>query len=882
MRPFPEHGRAGGARADDCSSFEAPGEWNRVKALFLEALERPSSERHAFVAQASGDDGRLRQEVESLLASDEAASRLYETPAASLLAADILSATESPPRLSPGARLGVYEISEFIAAGGMGEVYRARHTILGRDVAIKTIVRQHFPDASANRRLMREAAHASILKHPGICTVHEVGEADGTPFIVMEYLDGRPLNELIRRSLPSTRDTIEWGIQVANALEHAHGHGIIHRDLKSSNVVIDSSGRAIVLDFGLARRLPDASGLISRDISVREQGALVGTLSHMAPEVLHGDRADERSDVWALGVMLYELSTGTLPFAGRTPFETSSAIIGEPFAPMNSRVPLALRFIIERCLAKDPTKRYQRAHDVEAALDAIRRRRSWPIVGRLLISVRRRTLYSAAACAALLLTLLAAGNRLRNRPRAALDGPVASVSILPLENATGDPSAAYYADGITEALIRQLGAASTIRVLSPTSTTRLAVTPHTPADTGIRVGADLVVKGRLRRATDSTSLDMQLVRSPDGRMLWAKSFQGSARDVLALEGDIVHQIIEAVPLPVRGDARERLGTARAVSPEVYEAYLKGRYEWNKRTQKSLAIAVRHFSDAVALDPTYAPAHAALADCFNLLGTVMLGAGGPQRLRPRAAAEAIQALQIDPSLAEAHAALGYVWHYELRWADAERELRRAVDLNPSYSLAHVWYGNLLMSRLRMPEALAQMDTALQLDPFSLIVNTNLGWLLERDGRLDAAAAQLERTLTLDSNYVQAHMRLAGVLSRAGRFPEAFAHARRVLILTDSSAPAVGLMAELHARAGQYDEARRLVAQVLARSRREYVPPAVLALAFEALDDEEHALDWLEKAFEEKSNAIAYLAGEYPNRPIRRNPRYLRLLTRAGLN
>jgi TolB-like protein/Tfp pilus assembly protein PilF len=531
---------------------------------------------------------------------------------------------------------------------------------------------------------------------------------------------------------------------------------------------------------------------------------------------------------------------------------------------------------------KDPARRYQRAHDVEDALDAIRRRRAWPVVGRLIVSVHRRTLYVATACAVLLPVLITTGNHLRIRGGATIRSPVVSLSVLPLENATGDPNATYYAEGITDALIMQLGAVSTIRVFSPTSAARVAAVKHTPTTTVASLSADIVVRGRLRQAIDRVALDLQLVRSSDRRVLWSESFRGNAKDILALEADIVRRVAEEIQLPLRGDARDRLRTVRAVSPEVYEAYLKGRYEWNKRTQKSLELAVRHFSEAVALDSSYAPAHAALADCFNLLGTVMLGAGGPRQLRPRASAEAIQALQIDPYSAEAHAALGYLWHYDLRWSDAERELRRAIELNPSYSLAHVWYGNLLMSRLRMREALAQMDTARQLDPFSLIVNTNLGWVLERDGRLDSAIAQLEYALTLDSNYVQAHMRLAGVLGRAGRFTEAFDHARRVLALTDSSSPAIGQIAVLDAGAGQGDEARRLIAQLIARSQREYVPPVVIALAFESLDDEEHTLDWLEKAFEEKSNAMAYLAGEYPNRPIRHNPRYLRLLTRAGLN
>ncbi|GAC1656783.1 MAG: serine/threonine-protein kinase [Gemmatimonadaceae bacterium] len=882
MSSVPESRVTGDTSGGDLrSSLEAPNQWSRVKTLFLEALERPASERSDFVAQACGDDARVREEVDSLLARDEAAANLFEAPAARLLAGEAFSPAEFPPRLSPGTRLGVYEISDFIAAGGMGEVYRARHSILGRQVAIKTIVRQRFPDASARRRLMREAAHASSLKHPHICTVHEVGEADGAPFIVMEYVDGRPLHELIRRSVPAIRDTLDWGIQIAHALAHAHEHGIIHRDLKSSNVVIDVTGAAIVLDFGLARRLPDASGIRSRDASVTGQDPFVGTLSHMAPEVLRGEPADARSDVWALGVLLYELSTGGLPFAGRTPFETSSAIMGERFTPMSARVPLALRLVIERCLIKDPAKRYPRAREVRDALDAITRRRAWPLVGRLLISVRRRTVYAATAAVALSVVIVA-GHGVRSRNGTATGHPVSSISVLPVDNATGDPHAAYYANGITDALIAQLGAATAIRVFSPTSAARVAASARTLTGPGPDPAADILLSGRLRQATDQTTLDMELLQPSDGRVLWSESFHGNARDVLALEGDIVRHVAEAARLPMRREARERLGTARAVRPEVYEAYLKGRYEWNKRTQKSLELAVGHFSEAVALDPTYAPAHAALADCFNLLGTVMLGAGGPRQLRPRAVAEAIQTLQIDPYSAEAHAALGYAWHYELRWADAERELRRAIELNPSYSLAHAWYGNLLMSRLRMGEALAQMDTALQLDPFSLIVNTNVAWTLARSRRPDDAIARLEHALTLDSNYVQAHMRLARELSLRGRIAEAFDHGRRVVALTDSSSPAIGLIAEIDARAGRRREARRLLAQLLARSRHEYVPPAVMALVFESLDDQESTLDWLERAFVDKSNAMAYLAGEYPNRPLRRNPRFLRLLSRAGLS
>jgi TolB-like protein/Tfp pilus assembly protein PilF len=473
-----------------------------------------------------------------------------------------------------------------------------------------------------------------------------------------------------------------------------------------------------------------------------------------------------------------------------------------------------------------------------------------------------------------------AGGRLRAEFEAGFVRRISTLALLPLENATGDPRADYYADGVTDALIAQLGAAADLRVLSRTSTTRIARNATTLREIGARLGADVIVQGALRRASERIVLDMRLVRPSDGRLLWSESFERSARDVLALQADVVRALAVAIQLTLRPAARERLAAIRAVSPEVYEEYLKGRFEWNKRTRASLQLAVDHFRRAVELDPTYAPAHAALADCFNLLGTVMLGTGSPRDYRPRAAAEAIRALQIDPYSAEAHAALGYVWHYEWRWADAERELRRAVELNPSYSLARIWYANLLMSRSRMKEAIEQVFAARDLDPFSLIVNTNVGWILDRAGRHDDAVAQLRQTIAMDSDYVQGRWRLASALMSAGRFTEALDHVRRVVVLTDSSPSALAAVATIYGRAGRRDEAREILARLLDRSRHQYVSPASIASVFTELGDVEAAVTWYEKAFAEGSNAIAYL-DEPSNAPLRHNRRFQSLRARAGL-
>lgn len=851
--------------------------WPRVKALFLEAVQYAASERNAFLELATADDIDLRREVESLLASDERATSLWEKPAVELLTN--LSTENTPLLLASGTRLGAYEITDFIAAGGMGAVYRGRHMVLGRDVAIKTVA-SAFADDEAKRRLIREARHASLLTHPNICAIYDVGEADGMPFIVMEYVSGSPLGILIREDVPSTGRAIAYAVDIATALEHAHDRGIIHRDLKSSNVVIDRSDKAVVLDFGLAQRVSRGVATQGSESTVTNPHALAGTLSHMAPEVLRGDRADARADIWALGVLMYEMLTGILPFSGRTPFETSSAILNDAPRQMSAKIPLAVRLIVEKCLIKDPRGRYQSVTEVRLALDIVRRHRAWPLIGRLMMSVRRRTLYGTIGVVVALALALSLG--VRFSALSAGRNHIQSIAVLPLENATGDSTAAYYAEGLTDALISQLGAASHVRVFSRSSTMRASTTAATPAAIGARLGADAILKGQFRMANRrQIAVDARLVRVSDGRVLWSDSFVRDPQEVLALEADVTRGAISSIRSGLRRDARDRLATSRAVSPEVYEAYLKGKYEWNKRTPSSLHLAIRHFTRAVELDPTYAPAHAALADCYNQFGTVMLGTGSPREYRPRAAAEAIKALQIDPFSAEAHAALGYVWHYDLRWADAEREFRRAMELNPSFALAHIWYANLLMSRSRMPEAITQAYAARDLDPFSLVVNTNVGWVLFYAGRYEDAVAQLRQTLALDSTYLQARARLIGALFALGRVDEAHMQSHRLVALSDSASPYLAGLALDEARAGHRDTARVMLSGLIARARRQYVPPFSIAQILASLGATDSAMDWVDRAFAERSNAMAYLAVEPANAPLRANPRFQELLGRAGL-
>ena len=839
--------------------------WARVKAVFLNAVDLPESERSALLDRECEGDEALRKEAESLLASEAAAEGFCEQPAAVVL--NLANSTsDGPALLAPGARLGVYEITELIGAGGMGVVYRARDTRLGRDVAIKTVGNHLIGDA-AGERLIREARNASMLNHQNICTIYEVGEtAETGPFIVMAYVRGPTLEEVVRNGVPALDEVISFGAQISAALAHAHERGIIHRDLKAANVIRAEDGRAIILDFGLAKRLPSETSR-SHDPTLTAQHAVAGTLSHMAPEVLQGGIADARSDVWALGVLLHELTTGELPFKGRTPYETSSAILTLPLRPLPNRVPLALRLVIERCLMKNPAARFQNSRAVHAALDAIDRKRAWPLIGGLLVSVRRRTIATLAAIVVLAPLLLFAQGKLRKQ--LAPPPPISSIAVLPLQNATGRADGQYYADGLTDAFIAQLGELTNARIVPRTSTAQ-------------QRRADVIVEGSLRRADDRVVIDVKLVDPRRDRILWSDTYERASTDVLALQADAVRGLALGLRLAVRPEARDRLAVVRAVNPEAYQAYLKGRYEWNQRTPGSLRAATEHFKRSIVLDPTYAPAHAALADCYNQLGTVMVGGGSPREFRPLAAAEAIKALQLDPNSFEAHATLGYVRHYDLQWAEAERAFKRATELNPSYPLVRVWYANLLMAQRRFDDALHQINAAREIDPFSLIVNTNVGWILDNAGRSVEAARQLQYTLSLDSTYVQARQRLPGALFRAGRVHEALAEAERTVAMTNRAPFSIYILEDLRARNGQVAEARALHRELVERSKREFISPWLMALAYLAVGDVEEGARWIERSFEDGSNGVAYLAVEPTVAKYKHDPRIRIFFARAGLS
>jgi len=853
-----------------------PERWQRLKDLFHHALERSPEQRGAFLAQMCAGDAETRAQIERLLDAHAGAGSFLETPA-------VGKAVEASPPAMTGHVIGHYELQARLGVGGMGEVYEAVDRRLKRTVAIKLVP---TGDPRAQARLWREAQHASGLNHPNICVVHEIGEAEGLAYIVMERVAGQSLGEAIPEHGLPVDTTLDYAVQIAGALAHAHEHGIIHRDLKGANVMVTPEGRVKVLDFGLARRLDDATaGKAPESSSWTVTGAIAGTLSYMAPEVLRGQRSDVRSDVWALGIVLHEMLGSERPFTGQTSFELSSAILSGPPRPLPSRVPAALVAVVRRCLEKDPAARFPTAADLHAALQAARSGRQ-PLRDRLAAALPpwrpRSWRVLAFAITALLLTSgLALRPGWHRLMRLAGGGTIRSVVVLPLTNVSGDPAQDHLADGLTEALIADLGEIGALRVTSRTTAMTYRGSAKTVPQIARELGVDAVVEGSVGRQGNRVRITAQLIEAATDRHLLAQTYEGSLREILVLQNGAVRAIAGGLRAQLTPRDQTRLSLIRTVDPEAYEAYLKGRYYWNKRSEGSLQKSIEHLEAAVRHDPTYAPAYAALADTYNQLGTVMLGSQPPSAMRPRAAEAAIRALQIDPDLAEAHATLGYVKHYDLEWAEAERELRRALELNPSYSLAHIWLANLLMGQKRFDEAVAHVRMAEELDPLSMVVLTNVGWTLDRAGQPAEAVEKYRRALALDPNYIQAHWRLGNAYRQLGRFDEAIREAEVAVTLTQRSPSSLSWLATASAQAGRRADAEALLVELLALAANRYVSPISVAMACFSLGDRDRGFEWLEKAYLERSNGVAYLAVDPIYASVRADPRFRGLLRRAGL-
>jgi serine/threonine-protein kinase len=862
-----------------------PDRWARVKALFTAALERAPHARSAYLAEACGDDTALRQEVEALLMADgEAASietgAALGTPVRSASQHDVTAATP----LHPGTRLGAYEILGPLGAGGMGVVYRARDTRLQRLAAIKLIADEE--DVASRARLLREAQHASALNHPNICTIYDVGESGGKAFIAMEYIEGRRLSELIPSSGLEIEAVLRYGSQIADALTHAHDRDIVHRDLKSANIVITPEGRAKVLDFGLAKRMPgrEIAGAPPAE-SLTAAGTVAGTVSYMAPETLRGEPADARADVWALGVVLFEMSSGHLPFSGQHGFEVMAAILHQPASPLPAALPLGLRAIVQRCLSKDPTQRYQRAGEVRAALDLMRQEREG--VAEAAVTRPRLRAWVRAGTIVLLLLLAAAVLSLdswRDRlPFGLGRHRIASLAVLPLENLSRDPEQEYFADGLTEALITDLAQISALRVTSRTSVMRYKGTNKPVPQIARELQVDAVVGGSILHAGDRVRITAHLIHGADDRHLWADSYERDLRDILSLQNQVAQAIADQIKVTLTPAEHARLASSRTVDPEAYQLYLRGRYLWNQRTERTINDAIRYFEAALRKDPNYASAYSGLADSYSSLGDSNdVGSLQPNLAIPKAKAAATRALELDDTRAEAHNSLGFInLLYDWDWHSAETEFKRALELNPRSADAHHWYSHLLMALGKPEEAQAESQRALDLDALNPIINTHLGWAYVFARQYDKAIEQLTRTLELFPDFGLAHWYLALAYEQKAAYAQALPEFRRAQTGVTGNVVVLADLGHAYAVSGNAADARQILEQLTALSSRRYVPSTSVALIYAGLGDYDRAFEWLDKAVAERAEWLIYLKVDPRLDPLRRDSRFRQLERRVGL-
>ncbi len=784
-----------------------------------------------------------------------------------------------------GTSLGQYRVTRLLGAGGMGEVYLAQDSELERTVALKVL---HGAAATegARQRLLGEARAASVLNHPNICTIYGIGEAEGQAFIVMEHVQGRPLTELLRSGPLPLESILHYGIQVADALAHAHKHGVIHRDLKSANLMINDEGRVKVLDFGLAQRASQLE--LSRtmgSMQTLESGSkFAGTIWYMAPEVLQGEGADEQTDVWALGVLLYEMATGELPFQGGTAFEVSSQILREPPRPLPPGLPPALRAIVLHCLAKDRSQRYQAASEVRAALEAGGSQASLSLPLPLPARPRGRRWRALTVPIALALAALAVGALVVPAVRRALRlgsglQEIRRLAVLPLENRGQQAEPEYLVEGMTDALIAELANIEGLRVIARDSVMQLRDGQMSRQEIAERLDVDAVVAGSLLREGDRIRITAELIERRTGSYLWADSFDGGSGEILRLQGEVA----EAIARQIRGSlTREesasllRGGTA---SPRAYEAYLRGRYHWNRRTAEDFHRAIEYFEEALAHDPAYALAHAGIADAHVLLG--IYGYAEPASALPAARAAAERALELDGTLAEAHTTLAAVEEsFDWDWAGAEAEYRRALELNPSYATAAHWYGMFMMMMGRFAESVRQLEGAAALDPLSPAIQTSRAMALVHARRPDAAIEQAESVLELDPDFAWAHNVLAQAHLQKGSFDGAVEHARRASELAGFSPEYQADLAAAYAAAGRRSEAEAALADAERPAGGLPIPWFEVALAYIQLGDFDRALACLEQAYVTRSAWMPYLKVETRLDPLRDDPRFEALLERMA--
>jgi len=813
-----------------------------------------------------------------------------------------------------------YRILSKLGAGGMGEVYLAEDLNLGRRVALKLLPSRFTQDPERVRRFAQEARAVSTLSHPNILTIYEIGQAGeeagpdalGAHFIAMEYVEGRTLRQQMAAKRLTLEEALDVGVQIVSALVAAHGAGIMHRDIKPENVMLRTDGYVKVLDFGLAK-LTENNFLRSFDPSVTQAetigepvgdpfattplaggqantspGVILGTVSYMSPEQARGQKVDARTDIFSLGLMLYEMVAGRPPFQAASTGDMLVAILDRQPPPLArfADIPDELEWIVTKALAKDREDRYQLAKSLLTDLKRLQKRlelggsfdrdgADWGQTQPFDAEARNSSGDSGG--------VLTPSGEVRSGARRALR-VIDSLAVLPFSISSGagdDQDLAYLSEAIPESLILNLSRLPQLRVKAWSTVARYRNRDADALEIGRELEARAVFTGRLFQIGGQLVIKAELVDTEDGSQIWGAQYQRKLDDLFVVENELAQEICDHLKLRLNEEERERLARRYTDNVEAYQHYLKGRYYWHQRSGPGLRKAIEHFNAAIQLDDDYALAYSGLADSFILLG--VYGATPPRAIMPKAKAAAMRALQIDEYLAEAHASLGaiHAW-YDWDWDAAEREFKRAIELNPANANAYHWYGSIYLTAMcRFEEALEAELKAFELEPMAMVIRSNLAWICYQARQYEDAIKYCRQALEIEPNFVLAQFYLGISLTRLNRYDEAIGVLKRAVETSGTGALLKAGLANAYAEAGNREAAREILDELRSFPTNKDVSPFFLALIYAGLRERERALQMLEDTYEERYCWIVHLKSEPAFDVLHTEKRFVDLLGRLGV-
>jgi serine/threonine-protein kinase len=775
-----------------------------------------------------------------------------------------------------GKTISHYKILEKLGSGGMGVVYKAEDLNLERLVALKFLPPHIGMDAEEMQRFIQEAKAASALDHTNICTIYEINiTEEGQLYICMAYYLGETVKKKIEGGPLKLDEAINISIHIGQGLAKAHEKNIIHRDIKSANILITNDGIAKILDFGLAK--------LAGQTRLTKDATTLGTIAYMSPEQAKGEDVDHRTDIWSLGVILYEMSTGQLPFKGDYEQAIIFSIINEQpvlLTGLRTGVPIELDRIVNKAFAKNPDERYQHIDEMLVDLELLHKQiKSGENIEERPKekTAKKKKIYVFSLITSLTIIIILLGIYLFS----ARDIAINSLAVLPLDNLSDDPGQEYFVDGITDVLISELAQISALRVISRTSSMQYKGVKNKPlAKIAKELNVDAILEGTVYREGERVRITAQLIRAIDDRHLWADKYEYNLKDIFSLQSEVAQAIAREIKIRLTDREKNRLASVQQVHPETYQLYLKGRYHWNERTEEGILKAIDYFKQAIEKDSNYAAAYAGLADCYIIEPMYYMAL--PKETIPQARVAALRALEIDNKLAEAYVSLAAIRHnYDWAWSTAETIFKKAISLNPNYATAHQWYAELLCCLGRHEEAIRAVKHASELDPLSPVINMQRGmfYLISRD--YNRAIKELKKALELHPNFYLNHEQMANSYSFMNMHEEAIKSAQKAKALSENPHN-VAFLGYVYARAGKKDNAIQALDTMMKLSTQELSKFACdIALIYIGLNDNKQAFYWLEEAFEQHDWFLSWAKAFPAFDPIRSDPRFFELLKKMGL-